>query len=107
MGKGRRSDMAIDDIFFREIPGVNSYSCPLIPSCARPKPQPTTISPTGPRPTGNYHGNERINHNQSTIMRSTYKWFVWRATRPVNTADCMNEWIYCLKCIIIGYFYYV
>ena len=31
-------------------------------------------------------------------MRSTYKRFVWRATRPVNTADCMNEWKYCLKC---------
>ena len=31
---------------------------------------------------------------------STYKQFVWRATRPVHTADCMNEWKYCLKCII-------
>ena len=31
-------------------------------------------------------------------MRSTYKRFVWRAPRPVNTADCMNEWRYCLKC---------
>ena len=31
-------------------------------------------------------------------MCSTYKWCVWRATRPVNTADCMNEWRYCLKC---------
>ena len=35
-------------------------------------------------------------------MRSTYKWFVWRATRPVNTVDCTNEWRYCLKCIIIN-----
>ena len=31
-------------------------------------------------------------------MRSTYKRFVWRAPRPVNTSDCMNEWRYCLKC---------
>ena len=31
-------------------------------------------------------------------MRSTYKRFVWRAPRSVNTADCMNEWRYCLKC---------
>ena len=29
-------------------------------------------------------------------MRSTYKQFVWRATRPVNTADCMNEGRYFL-----------
>ena len=28
-----------------------------------------------------------------TVMRSTYKQFVWRATRPVNTTDCMNEWL--------------
>ena len=33
-------------------------------------------------------------------MRSTYKRFAWRATRPVNTADCVNEGRYCLKCII-------
>ena len=26
-----------------------------------------------------------------------YKWFVWRATRPVNKADCMSEWRYFLK----------
>ena len=37
-------------------------------------------------------------------MRSTYKRFVWRATRPVNMADCMNEWRYCLKRIIIDIF---
>ena len=30
-------------------------------------------------------------------MRSPYKWFIWRATHPVNTADCMNEWRYFLK----------
>ena len=30
-------------------------------------------------------------------MRNTYKRFVWRATRPVNTADCTNEWRYFLK----------
>ena len=30
---------------------------------------------------------------------STYtcKQFVWRAARPVNTTDCMNEWSYFLK----------
>ena len=32
-----------------------------------------------------------------TIMRSTYKRFLWRATRPVNTADCMDEGRYFLK----------
>ena len=37
-------------------------------------------------------------------MRSTYKRFVWRATRPVNTADCMDEGRYCLKRIIIDIF---
>ena len=37
-------------------------------------------------------------------MRSTYKRFLWRATRPVNTADCMNEGRYYLKCIIIDIF---
>ena len=26
-------------------------------------------------------------------MRSMWKQFVWRAARPVNTADCMNEWL--------------
>ena len=30
-------------------------------------------------------------------MRSTYKWIIWRATRPVNTADCTNEWRYFLS----------
>ena len=30
-------------------------------------------------------------------MRSTYKWFIRRATRPVSTADCTNEWRYFLK----------
>ena len=30
-----------------------------------------------------------------TIMRTKYKRFVWRATRPVNTADCMDEGTYC------------
>ena len=33
-------------------------------------------------------------------MRRTYKPLFWRATRPVNTADCMNEWKYFLKYII-------
>ena len=37
-------------------------------------------------------------------MRSINKWFVWRATRPVNMVDCINEWRYCLKCTIIGKF---
>ena len=32
-----------------------------------------------------------------TIMRRTCKPLFWRATRPVNTADCMNEWKYFLK----------
>ena len=30
-------------------------------------------------------------------MRRTYKPLFWRATRPVNTADCMNKWKYFLK----------
>ena len=30
-------------------------------------------------------------------MRRTYKPLFWRATRPVNTVDCMNEWKYFLK----------
>ena len=30
-------------------------------------------------------------------MRRTYKPLFWRATRPVNTADCMNEWRYFIK----------
>ena len=34
-------------------------------------------------------------------MRSTYNRFVWRATRPVNTADFMNEGRYCLEHIVI------
>ena len=37
-------------------------------------------------------------------MRSPYKRFVWRATRPVNKADCMNEGRYWLKCVIIDIF---
>ena len=30
-------------------------------------------------------------------MRRTYKPLFWRATRPVNTVDCMNDWKYFLK----------
>ena len=30
-------------------------------------------------------------------MRRTYKPLFWRATRPVNTADSMNEWRYFIK----------
>ena len=30
-------------------------------------------------------------------MRRAYKPLFWRATRPENTADCMNEWKYFLK----------
>ena len=30
-------------------------------------------------------------------MRRTYKQLFWRATSPVNSADCMNEWNYFLK----------
>ena len=30
-------------------------------------------------------------------MHRTYKPLFWWATRPVNTADCMNEWKYFLK----------
>ena len=37
-------------------------------------------------------------------MRSTYKPFVWRSTRRANMSDCMNEWTYYLKCIIIVIF---
>ena len=30
-------------------------------------------------------------------MRRMYKPLFWRATRPVNTADCINEWKYFIK----------
>ena len=40
--------------------------------------------------------------SQSCAVR--YKRFGWWATCPVNTADCMNERTYCLKCIIIDIF---
>ena len=35
--------------------------------------------------------------SQSCAVQCMYKWFVWRATRPVNKADCMSEWRYFLK----------
>ena len=37
-------------------------------------------------------------------MRRTYKPLFWRATRPVNSMDCMTEGRYCLKRIIIDIF---
>ena len=37
-------------------------------------------------------------------MRRTYKPLFWRATRPVNSTDCMIEGRYCLKRIIIDIF---
>ena len=37
-------------------------------------------------------------------MRSTYERCVWRAPRPVNMADCMNECRYCWKCVRIDIF---
>ena len=37
-------------------------------------------------------------------MRRTYKPLFWRATRPVNSTDCMIEGKYCLKLIIIDIF---
>ena len=37
-------------------------------------------------------------------MRRTYKPLFWRATRPVNSTDCMIEGKYCLKHIIIDIF---
>ena len=37
-------------------------------------------------------------------MRRTYKSLFWRATRPVNSTDCMIEGRYCLKRIIIDIF---
>ena len=45
-------------------------------------------------------------------MRRTYKPLFWRATRPVNTAYCMNEWKYFIKynvniLIIIGFKQYL
>ena len=45
-------------------------------------------------------------------MRRTYKALLWRATCPVNTADCMNEWKYVFKyniniSIIIGFKQYL
>ena len=39
-----------------------------------------------------------------TIMRRTYKPLFWRATRPVNSTDCMIEGRYCLKRIMIDIF---
>ena len=36
-----------------------------------------------------------------TIMRRTYEPLFWRATRPVNSTDCMIEGRYYLKRIII------
>ena len=45
-------------------------------------------------------------------MRRTYKPLFWRATRPVNRGDCMNEWKYFIKynvniSIIIGFKQYL
>ena len=37
-------------------------------------------------------------------MRRTYKPLFWRATRPVNSTDCMIERRYCLKRVIIDIF---
>ena len=37
-------------------------------------------------------------------MRRTYKPLFWRATRPVNSTDCMIAGRYCLKRIIINIF---
>ena len=39
-----------------------------------------------------------------TIMRRKYKPLFWRATRPVNSTDCMTEGRYCLKSIMIDIF---
>ena len=45
-------------------------------------------------------------------MLRTYKPLFWRATRPVNTTDCMNEWKYVKEyniniSIIIGFKQYL
>ena len=40
-------------------------------------------------------------------MRRTYKSLFWRATRPVNSTDCMIDGRYCLKRVIIDIFIYL
>ena len=40
-------------------------------------------------------------------MRSTYKRFVWRATRPVNTGDCMDGGEILLKMYYNRYVYII